>query len=86
MKTFRDYLNDCRFVNVRTSIVENFSEPEEIKPVYAEYYGKLKALPRKSLNGTIELSGNPAQYPDGMNGAPDWLIDKKIMIKEKDLA
>lgn len=36
MKTFRDYLNECRFEDVWTSIVENFSESEEIKPVYAD--------------------------------------------------
>lgn len=38
MKTFRDYLNDCRFEDVWSSIVENFSEPEGIKPVYTEYW------------------------------------------------
>lgn len=86
MKTFRDYLNDCRFEDVWTSIVENFSEPEGIKPVYAEYYEKLKALPRKLVIGIIEVSRDPNQYPDGMNGAPDWLIDKEIMSKEKDIA
>lgn len=86
MKTFRDYLNECRFEDVWTSIVENFSEPEEIKPVYAEYYEKLKALPRKLVKGVIELSGDPKQYPDGMNGAPDWLIDKIVKTNEKDRA
>lgn len=86
MKTFRDYLNNCRFEDVCTSIVENFSEPEEIKPVYAAYYEKLKALPRKTVRGTIEVQSAPTMYPDGMNGAPDWLIDKKIVTKEKDIA
>lgn len=85
MKTFRDYLNNCRFEDVWTSIVENFSEPEGIKPVYAAYYEKLKALPRKTVRGTIEVQSAPTMYPDGMNGAPDWLIDKKIMTKEKDI-
>lgn len=56
MKTFRYYLNNCRFEDVWTSIVENFSEPEGIKPVYAEYYEKLKVLPRRSVRGIIVLS------------------------------
>ena len=86
MKTFRDYLNKCRFDEVWTSIVENFSEPEEIKPVYAEYYEKLKALPRKPVKGVIVLSGDPKQYPDSMNGAPDWLIDMTVKTNEKDSA
>lgn len=86
MKIFREYLNECRFKDIRTSIVENFSEPEEIKPVYAEYHEKLKALPRKSVKGIIELSGNPTQYPDGMNGAPDWLMDKTVKTNAKDSA
>ena len=84
MKTFRDYLNDCRFEDVWPSIVENFSEPEEIKPVYADYYEKLKALPRKPEKAVIELSGDPKQYPDGMNGAPDWLIDKRVKTTAKE--
>ena len=63
MKTFRDYLNKCRFDEVWTSIVENFSEPEEIKPVYAEYYEKLKALPRKPVKGVIVLSGGSGVVP-----------------------
>lgn len=83
-KTFREYLNECRFEDVWSSIVENFSEPEEIKPVYAEYSEKLKALPRKSVKGIIELSGAPTLYPEGMNGAPDWLIDKKVKTTEND--
>lgn len=84
MKTFRDYLNECRFEDVWTSIVENFSEPEGIKPVYAEYFEKLKALPHKSVRGTIEVQSDPTIYPDGMNGAPDWLIDKKVKTSEKE--
>lgn len=84
MKTFRDYLNECQFEDVWTSIVENFSEPEEIKSVYAEYYEKLKALPRKSVKGVIKLTGDPKQYPDSMNGAPDWLIDKRVKTTEKE--
>ena len=83
-KTFREYLNDCRFEDVWQAIAENFSEPEEIKPVYAEYYEKLKTLPHKPVRGTIELSGDPTQYPEGMNGAPDWLIDKTVKTTEKE--
>lgn len=86
MKTFRDYLNECRFEDIWTSIVEIFSEPAGIKPVYAEYFEKLKALPHKPVKGNIVLSGEPNEYPDGMNGAPDWLIDKKIKTSEKDSA
>lgn len=86
MKTFRDYLNDCQFEDVWSSIVENFSEPEVIKTVYAEYYEKLKVLPCESVKGVIKLSGSPTEYPDGMNGAPDWLIDKTVKANEKDSA
>ena len=80
--TFREYLNKCRFEDIWTSIVENFSESEKIKPVYADYFEKLKALPHKSVNGIIEVQANPKIYPDGMNGAPDWLIDKKVKTTE----
>lgn len=86
MKTFREYLNECRFEDIWHLIVENFSEPEGIRPVYAEYYEKLKMLPRKSVKGIIELTGNPRQYPGGMNGAPDWLIDKAVKTIEKDIS
>ena len=57
MKTFREYLNDCRFEDIWHSIVENFSESEGIKPVYAEYFKKLKELPHKPVKGNIDLSG-----------------------------
>ena len=86
MKTFRDYLNECRFEDVWTSIVENFSEPDIIRPVYAEYFEKLKTLPHKSVSGIIEVHPVPTNYPDGMNGAPDWLIDKAVKTREKDSA
>ena len=82
MKTFREYLNECRFEDIWGSIVENFSETEGIKPVYAEYYEKLKVLPHKSVRGDIELSGEPTEYPEGMNGAVDWLIDKTVKTSE----
>ena len=84
MKTFREYLNECRFEDIWHSIVENFSESERIKPVYAEYFEKLKELPHKPVKGIIDLSGESTEYPDGMNGAPDWLIDKKVKTSEKD--
>ena len=84
MKTFREYLNECRFEDIWHSIVENFSESEGIKPVYAEYFEKLKELPHNPVKGIIDLSGEPTEYPDGMNGAPDWLIDKKVKTPEKD--
>lgn len=86
MKTFREYLNECRFEDVWSSIVATFSESKGIKLVYAEYYEKLKSLPRKDVKGVIELSGDPAFYPEGMNGAPDWLIDKVVKTNEKDSA
>lgn len=86
MKTFRECLNECRFEDAWVSIVEIFSEPKEIKPVYAEYYEKLKALPHKSVRGVIELQAVPTIYPEGMNGAPDWLIDKEVKTIEKDIA
>lgn len=83
-KTFREYLNECRFEDVWLAIKENFSEPDEIKPVYADYFEKLKALPHKPVRGAIEVFVNPTQYPDGMNGAPDWLIDKTVKTTEKE--
>lgn len=86
MKTFREYLNECRFENIWHSIVENFSESEGIKPVYAEYFEKLKELPHKPVKGVIDMSGGPTEYPDGLNGAPDWLIDKIVNTNEKDRA
>lgn len=86
MKTFREYLNECNFEDVWQAIKENFSEPDDIKPVYIEYFDKLKTLPHNAVRGTIEVFRNPTQYPDGMNGAPDWLIDKAVKTKEKDSA
>ncbi len=32
-KTFREYLTECRFEDIWAAIAENFSEPDEIKPV-----------------------------------------------------
>lgn len=84
MKTFREYLNECRFEDIWHSIVENFSESERIKPVYAEYFEKLKKLPHKPVKYAIDLSGGTIEYPDGMNGSVDWLIDNKIKTSEKE--
>lgn len=86
MKTFREYLSDCQFEDVWQAIIENFSESEELKPVYAEYCQKLKNLSERRCKGVIELSGQPTRQPDGMNAAPDWLIDKKVKTSEKDSA
>ena len=66
------------------AIVENFSEPDIIKPLYAEYFEKLKTLPHKFVSGIIEVHAVPTNYPEGMNGAPDWLIDKAVKTREKD--
>lgn len=85
-KTFRDYLNDSSFEDIWTSIVGNFSEPENIKPVYAEYYEKLKDLPHKPVKGCIELECLDTDYPIGMSAAPDWLIDKEVKTDFKDNA
>ena len=75
MKTFREYLSISQFEDIWSEIVENYLEPEEIKSVYAKYYEKLKALPHKSVRGIIDMPGSPNQYPDGLNGAPDWIIE-----------
>ena len=86
MKTFREYLSISQFEDIWSEIVENYLEPEEIKSVYAKYYEKLKALPHKSVRGIIDMPGSPNQYPDGLKGAPDWIIDKRVKTKEKDSA
>ncbi len=88
MKTFREYLNDCQFEEIWDSIAEYFAEPPAMKAVYADYYEKLKTLPQKRYKGVIELSSSrpAAIQPDGMNAAPDCLIDKQIKTSEKDSA
>ena len=68
------------------AIAENFSEPDEIKPVYVEYYSKLLSLPSRRCKGVIELSSRPTIQPEGMNAAPDWLIDKNVKTSETDSA
>ena len=93
MKTFRDYVNENNFEEVWTAIVEIFEESEDIKPVYAEYYEKLKNLPFNPQKEEIKFV-NPygrteyyhlGEQPLGMNGAPEYLIDKKVYLGETDL-
>lgn len=86
MKTFREYLNDCRFEDIWQAIKEYFSESDELKPVYAEYFEKLKNLPERRCKEMIELSGCITRQPDGMNAAPDWLIDRRVKTSETDSA
>lgn len=87
-KTFREYLNECRFEDIWDSLDEFFAEPSAMKAVYADYCEKLKALPLRHCNDVIELSSSrPASIqPAGMNAAPDWLIDKKVKTSETDNA
>ena len=93
MKTFRDYITENSFEDVWTAIVEIFEESEDIKPVYAEYYEKLRALPFDPQKDDIKLV-NPygrnenyhlGEQPLGLNGAPEYLIDKKVYLGETDL-
>ena len=88
MKTFRKYLNECSFGEIWDSLAEFFGEPEAMRAVYSDYYDKLKALPEKRCKGVIELSSSrpAAIQPEGMNAAPDWLIDKKVKTTEQDSA
>ena len=92
MKTFRDYINENSFEDVWTAIVEIFEEPEDIKPVYAEYYEKLRKLPFNPQKGEIRFEDlryicfiMPHSQPLGMNDAPERLIDKAVFIDEEDL-
>ena len=93
MKTFRDYINENSFEEVWTDIVEIFEEPEEIKPVYAEYYEKVRDLPFNPQKDDIKFI-NPygrneyyhlGEQPLGMNGAPEYLTDKNVYLGETDL-
>lgn len=85
-KTFREYLNVCQFEDIWDSLEEFFEETSAMKDVYADYYEKLKALPRRICNDVIELSSSrPASIqPAGMNAAPDRLIDKQVKTSEPD--
>ena len=93
MKTFRDYIIENSFEDVWTAIAEIFEEPEEIKPVYEEYYKKLRELPLNPQKEEIRFV-NPygrneyyhlGEQPLGMNGAPEYLIDKNVYIGEAKL-
>lgn len=86
MKTFREYLNDSEFEEIWSSITEHFSEPPTLKEVYTEYYNKLKLLPTKPSKDIIEVANCPALPPEGMNAAPDWLIDKMVKTTHQDSA
>ncbi len=83
MKTFREYLNDTTFEEVWKEIVSLFSEPEAIKPVYADYFERLKALPKRKCKGFIDMTTGSIR-PQGMNAAPDFLIDKKVRTGKGD--
>ena len=93
MRTFRDFIIENSFEDVWTAIAEIFEEPEEIKPVYEEYYTKLKDLPLNPQKEEIRFV-NPygrneyyhlGEQPLGMNGAPEYLIDKNVYIGEAKL-
>ena len=88
MKTFREYLRGCKFEEIWDSLAEFFGEPQAMEAVYSAYYEKLKALPQRRCKGIIELSASrpAAIQPEGMNAAPDWLIDKKVKTSETDNA
>ena len=93
MKKFRDYIIENSFEDVWTAIAEIFEEPEEIKPVYEEYYKKLRELPLNPQKEEIRFV-NPygrneyyhlGEQPLGLNGAPEYLIDKKVYLGKTDL-
>lgn len=93
MKTLRDYINENSFKDVWTAIVKIFEESEEVKPVYAEYYEKLKNLPFNPKKEDIKFV-NPygqtkyyhlGEQPLGMNGAPEHIIDKNIYLGDAKL-
>ena len=92
MKTVRDYINENSFEDVWTAIVEIFEEPEDIKPVYAEYYEKLRNLPFNPQKGEIKFGDleffsffKECPQPLGMHDSPERLIDKTVFINEDDL-
>lgn len=78
MKSFREFLNESSFENIWVEIVKCFSEPKELKEVYYDYYEKLKALAFTPCKGEITVDYFPDCQPQGMNAAPDYLIDKKV--------
>ncbi|MDE7385840.1 MAG: hypothetical protein K2N28_01740 [Muribaculaceae bacterium] len=87
MKTFRNYIEENDFEEVWPAIVEIYEESEEIKPVYAQYYDKLKELPFNPRLDEIKFQRlefilTRGRQPLGMNDSPEYLIDKKISIDE----
>ncbi|MBD5258152.1 MAG: hypothetical protein HDS52_05635 [Barnesiella sp.] len=87
MKSFREYLNESSFENTWAEIVTCFSEPEELRGVYFNYYEKLKALPYSPCKGEISIVDYfPDSQPKGMNAAPDYLIDKKVITTVKNVS
>ena len=83
MKTFRNYIEENDFENVWQAIVAIFNESEDIKPVYSQYYDKLKKLPYNPRIDEIKFDNTALiiefrQQPLGMNDSPEYLIDKKI--------
>ena len=93
MKRFRDYINENSFEEAWKAMVEIFEEPDEMMPVYAEYYDKLRSLPFNPQKDDIKFV-NPygrneyyhlGEQPLGMNGAPEYLIDKKVYLGEAGL-
>ena len=88
MKTFRDYINENNFEDVWTAIADIFEEPEEIKPVYAEYYEKLKLLPSNPQKVDIKFTNNRGggyifgKKPSGISDSPEYLIDRNIFLHE----
>lgn len=86
MKTFREYLNECVFEAVWPEIQGIFGEPDGLRPVYAKFYEKLRVLPaRQQTRGEIKLDlidpECPNQAPEGIDGAPDYIIDKPVNTK-----
>lgn len=83
MKTFRDFVEENDFEDVWHAIVDIYKESEEIKPVYAQYYDKLKKLPHNPRIDEIKFDDTAliiawGRQPLGMNDSPESLIDKKI--------
>ena len=90
MKTFRDYIEENDFEDVWPAIVEIYKESKEIKPVYAQYYDKLKKLPYNPRIDKIKFDDTAfiitsGQQPLGMNDSPEYLIDKKVSFNKDDI-
>lgn len=86
MKSFREYLNESSFETIWAEIVKCFSEPEELKEVYLNYFEKLKTLPYSPCKGEIKVGYYSDCQPQGMNAAPDYLIDKRVRTEETNVS